>query len=101
MREFCLTAKFLSLESWLISGGIVPEMPASLRLMSVTKELVLSQLILGHLQKCVVADQPVGVGEREERSLDMTSESSAAERRRSRLRKKSRYGPQWRVAMDG
>lgn len=71
------------------SGGREPETEAELRSMEVTKESVESQMTLFHLQKWVEEDQPEGAGEREERSFDMTAESSAAERRR-RLRNGSR-----------
>lgn len=67
----------------------MPETEAELSSISVTKALVVSHLTLGQSQKWVEEDQPVGAEEREERNLDMTAESSAAERR-SRLRKKRR-----------
>lgn len=97
-REFFWTARDLSWESWLVSGGRVPETAAELRLIPVTKELVESQLTFFQVQKWADEDQPVGAGEREKRSFDMTAESSAAERRR-RVRKERRRRPRWRVAM--
>lgn len=99
-REFFWTARVLSWESWLVSGGRVPETPAELRLMPVTKELVVSQLTFFQVQKWPVEDQPVGAGEKEAKSFDMTAESSAEERRR-RVRKERRWRPRWRVAMGG
>lgn len=65
--------------------------------MEVTKELVLSQLTPDQVQKLVVADQPEGVGEREERSLDMAAESSAEETERRQMRRRCKK--RWRVAI--
>lgn len=74
----------------LISGGSAPETEAELRLISVTKDPVVSQLTFVHLQKWVSEDQPVGAGEREERSLDMAAESSEEVRRGRRTKKRWR-----------
>lgn len=78
----------------------MPETAAELRLMPMTKELVESQLTFFQVQNWPVEDQPVGAGENEARSFDMTAESSAEERR-TRVRKERRWKPRWRVAMGG
>lgn len=78
------------------SGGSVPETEAELRLMAVTKVEVVSHLTFVQLQKRVEDDQPAGAGEREERSFNMTEDSSAKESRgRTSRRRKS-----WRTAID-
>lgn len=77
------------------SEGSFPETDAELRLMAVTKVEVESQLTFVQLQKWVDDDQPAGAGEREERSLNMTTESSAKESRGSRNRRRKR----WRTAI--
>lgn len=58
------------------SEGSVPESDLEARLMEVTR-LELSHLTPFHSQKEVVSDQPVGVGERDLTSSDMTAASSA------------------------
>lgn len=79
----------------LSSGDSVPETEAALRLMAVTKVEVVSQLTFVQLQKWVEDDQPAGAGEREERSFNMTAESSAKESRGRRSRRR-----RWRTAID-
>lgn len=71
------------------SEGRVPERDFEIRLMEVTKDLVVSQLTLVQSQKCAVDDQPDGVGDNKERRFDMTSASSAEEKEKNtRWRKK-------------
>lgn len=94
-REFFWRARVLSWESWLISGGREPETAAEFKSMDTTKEEVESHLTLVQSQKEVEADQPEGAGEREERSFDMTAESSAVERRRRKKKGRRRRRKGW------
>lgn len=95
-NEFFWRARVLSMVRLMSSGGSVPETDAELRLMAVTKVEVESQLTFVQLQKRVEDDQPAGAGEREERSFNMTVESSAKESRGRRSRRRK----SWWTAID-
>lgn len=95
-KEFFWRARDLSMVRLLSSMGNVPETEAELRLMAVTKLEVVSQTTFVQVQKWVEDNQPAGAGEREERSFNMTVESSAKQSRGRRSRRRKR----WRTAID-
>lgn len=89
-RKLRWTARLLSWESWLMSGGRVPVRDLEAMFMDVTR-LDLSQFIPSHVQKSVPV-QVVGAGERVLAKLCITAASSAAvkERRRKKVRQSRR-----------